>query len=67
MQLQRAHAVTELLRCLKEAVVKAKKKRMKQAAGLLWQSLPLFLLGSRAVSGACKCYMGLCNRIIHRG
>lgn len=32
-QLQRAHAVTELSRDLKEAVAKAKKRRLKQAAG----------------------------------
>lgn len=33
MQLQRAHAVTELSRDLKQAVAKAKKRRLKQAAG----------------------------------
>jgi hypothetical protein len=32
-QLHRAHSVTELSRDLKQAVAKAKKKRLKQAAG----------------------------------
>lgn len=34
-QLQRAHAVTELARDLKQRVAKEKKRRLKQAAGFL--------------------------------
>ena len=49
-QLQRAHAVTELVRDLKQGVAKEKKRRLKQAAGLLLFS------GSQSPL--------LCNRVI---
>ncbi len=39
IQLQRAHAVTELARDLKQAVAKEKRRRLKAAAGLEAQRL----------------------------
>jgi hypothetical protein len=49
-QLQRAHAVVELSRDLKEAVAKTKKRRLKQAAGAPSQTLScIFILGFRTM------------------